>query len=55
MDTIISLPLVRELGPHPQRRSQLRAWLRNERREEGINALISSLNWGSGSRAPFCI
>ena len=29
-----------------------RAWLRDKRREED-NALISSLDWCSGSRAPF--
>ena len=31
----------------------MRAWLRDKRREEDVNALISSLNWCSGSRAPF--
>ena len=53
LDTIFPLPLVRELGPRPQERRQVRAWLRDKRREEDVNALISSLNWCSGSRAPF--
>ena len=53
LDTIFPLPLIHELGPRPQERRQLRAWLRDKRREEDVNALISSLNWCSGSRAPF--
>ena len=46
------LPLTRELGPRPQGRKQVRAWLRDKRHEEDVNALISSLKWCSGSRAP---
>ena len=53
LDSIFPLPLVHELGPRPQGRRQVRAWLRVKRREEVANALISSLNWCSGSRAPF--
>ena len=53
LDTIFPLPLVHELGPRPHGRRQVRAWLRDKRREEDVNALISSLNWCSGSRAPF--
>ena len=41
------------LGPRPQEWRQVRAWLRDKRREEDVNALISSLNWCPGSRAPF--
>ena len=51
--TIFPLPLVHELGPRPQGGSQVRAWLRDKRREEDVNGLISSLNWYSGSIAPF--
>ena len=53
LDSIFPLPLVHELGPRPQGRRQVRACLRDKRREEDVNALVSSLNWCSGSRAPF--
>ena len=53
LDSIFPLPLVHELGPRPQVRRQVRAWLRDKRREEDVNALISRPNWCSGSRAPF--
>ena len=53
LDSIFPLPLVHELGPRPQGRRQVRAWLREKRREEDVNALISNLNWCFGSRAPF--
>ena len=53
LDTIFPLHLVHQLGPRPQERRQVRAWLRDKRREEDVNALISSLNRCSGSRAPF--
>ena len=53
LDSTLPLPLVRQLGPRPHGRVQVRAWLRDKRREEDVNALISSLNWCSGSRAPF--
>ena len=53
LDTIFPLPMVRELGPRPRGRRQVRAWSRDKRREEDVNALISSLNWCSGSRVPF--
>ena len=42
LDTIF--PLVHELGPRPQGQRQVRAWLSDKRREEDVNALISSLN-----------
>ena len=51
LDTIF--PLVHELGPRPYGRRQVRARLREKRREEDINVLISSLNWCSGSRVSF--
>ena len=50
LDTIFPLPLVHELGPRPHGRGQVRAWLRDKRREEDINALISSLNCFSGPK-----
>ena len=34
LDTIFPLPLVHELEPRPQGRRQVRAWLRDKRREE---------------------
>ena len=46
LDTLFPIPLVRELGPRPHRWRQVRAWLRDKRREEDVNAC-------SGSRAPF--
>ena len=42
-----------ELVPRPHGWRQVRAWLRDQRREEDINALISSLHWCCGSRVPF--
>ena len=53
LDSIFPFSLVHELGPRQQGRRQARAWSRDKRREEDVNALISSLNWCSGSRAPF--
>ena len=53
LDTIFPLPLMRELGPRLHGLRQVRAWLRDKRRGEDINALISSLYWCSWSRAPF--
>ena len=55
LDSIFPLPLVRELGPRPQGRMQVRAWLCDKKREEDINALISSLNWCSGLKAPVAV
>ena len=49
----VVLDTIFELGPRPQGRRQVRAWSRDERCEEDINALISSLSWCSGSRAAF--
>ena len=49
LDSFFPPPLVHELGPRPQGRRQ---WLRDERREKDVNALISSLDWCSGSRVP---
>ena len=51
LDTIFPLRLVHELGPRPQGRRQVRAWSRDKRREEDVNALISSLIWCSGFAA----
>ena len=55
LDSIFPLPLVCELGPRPQGRMQVRAWLCDKKREEDINALISSLNWCSGLKAPVAV
>ena len=55
LDSLFPLPLVHELGPRPQGRKRVRAWLCDKRREEDVNALISSLNWCAGSRAPFAV
>ena len=42
------LPSFHELGPRPQRRKQVRAWLSDKRCEEDVDALITSLNWCCG-------
>ena len=55
LDSLFPLPLVHELGPRPQEGKRVRAWLCDKRREEDVNALISSLNWCAGSRAPFAV
>ena len=41
LDSIFPLPLVHELGPRPQERTQVRAWFRTKRREGDVNALCS--------------
>ena len=46
------LPSVHELGPRPQRRKQVRAWLSDKRCEEDVNTLISNLNRCSWSQTP---
>ena len=43
LDSLFPLPSVHELGPRPQGRKQVRAWLCGKRREEDVNALISDL------------
>ena len=53
LDSLFPLPSVHELGLPPQERKQVRAWLSDKRCEEDVNALISSLNWCSGSKTPF--
>ena len=53
LDYLFPLPSVHALGPRPQERKQFRAWLSDKRCEEDVNALISSLNWCSGSKTPF--
>ena len=45
LDSLFPLPSVHELGPRPQRRKQVRAWLSDKRHEEDVNALITSLDW----------
>ena len=50
LDSIFPLLLVHELGPRPQERRQVRAWLRDKSHEEDVNALSRVC---SGSRAPF--
>ena len=53
LDTIFPLHLTRELGPRLEGRKQVRTLLRDKRREEDVNALISSFSGCSGSREPF--
>ena len=53
LDSLFPLPSVHELGPRPQGREQVRAWLSDKRCEDDLNAFISSLNWCSGSKTPF--
>ena len=40
LDSIFPLSIDDELGPRPQGRRQVRAWLRDKRREEDVNALF---------------
>ena len=53
LDSSFPLPLTCELGPRLEERRQVRTLLRDLRREEDVNALISSLSGCSGSREPF--
>ena len=51
LDSLLPLPL----GPRPQGRKRMRAWMCDKRREEDVNALVSSLHWCAGSRAPIAL